>query len=191
MIRFLLMLYPRAWRERYGREILDLVAAEGMRPSDALDIARAAIQARLRASTGAFRRGGPMTAGPIHRHPTAWAIAGAVLLLPTTAFVAGSLAAYQFGLVAIQGPMDRVAAAIDSFRVLDLLLVAAPLVALLLAALPLVRLDPGADAGEVVAVIRVRLRRANVAVIGVALVVGAALAWYFAGEVTFGGTARI
>jgi hypothetical protein len=124
-----------------------------------------------------------MTAGPIHRHPTAWATVGLVLLLPTAAFVIGSLAVYQLGLAALRGPMDRIAEGIGSYPGLDLLLAAAPLIALGLAALPLVRVGRAPHGDDAVAVVRVSLRRANVAVMGVALALGVVLAWYVAGEV--------
>ena len=176
MIRILLLLYPRAWRQRYGDEVAELVRAEGLRPGDVVDIARASIRERLRAASRAFRGGTPM------RHPTAWAMAGLVLLLPTAAFVAGSLAAYQLGVAALRGPMDRVAASVGAVPALDLLLATAPLVAILLAALPLVRPGPAPDGSQAAAVIHLRVRRANVAVIGLALALGAVLAWYVAGE---------
>jgi hypothetical protein len=182
MIRLLLLLYPRGWRERYGDEVTDMVASEGLRPSDVLDLVRAGLGARLHAIASAFNRGAPMTARPIHRHPTAWAIAGLVVLLPTAAFVAGSLAAHQLGLAALRGPMDRVAEGIGSFPGLDLLLTAAPLIALGLAALPLMRIGTALDRDDAAAVIQLRLRRANLAVIGAALAIGAVLAWYAAGE---------
>jgi len=41
--RFLLRLYPRQWRERYGEEFLALVEGEGVRPRLILDVARAAV----------------------------------------------------------------------------------------------------------------------------------------------------
>jgi hypothetical protein len=183
MIRLLLRLYPRAWRERYGDELRDLVAAEGLRPSDAWDIARAAVVARVRSAATRMLRGETMTIGPAWRHPTAWAIAGFAVLLPTALFVAGSLAAYQLGLVALQGPMDRIGALADEWRALGVLLVGAPVLALALAALPLLRLERGSVTHEAAAIIAVRVRRLNIAIIAAAVLIGAALAWYFVGEV--------
>src|SRR5690349_10877672 len=43
----LLLLYPRAWRERYGEEFLATLGADPLRPSQVLDIVRGAIDARL------------------------------------------------------------------------------------------------------------------------------------------------
>lgn len=183
MIRLLLRLYPRAWRERYGEEMLDLVAAEGLRLSDAADLARTALIERLKSAAGVIKRGEPMTVGPAWRHPTALAIAGLFLLLPTACFVVASVAAYQLGLAALQGPMDRFGAMADEWAVLDLALVGAPVLAIALATLPLLRMERAAASAEPEAIIAVRMRRLNIAVIGAALVIGVVLAWYFVGEV--------
>jgi hypothetical protein len=43
----LLRLYPRAWRERYGEEFLDLVGDEDLRPGLLLDVLAGALDARL------------------------------------------------------------------------------------------------------------------------------------------------
>lgn len=43
----LVRLYPRAWRDRYGGELLDLLAATPVTPPTLLDLARGAIDARL------------------------------------------------------------------------------------------------------------------------------------------------
>ena len=47
-MRWLLRLFPRAWRERYGNELLELLTETGLSTRDLLDILRAALDARLR-----------------------------------------------------------------------------------------------------------------------------------------------
>jgi hypothetical protein len=47
VIRGLLRLYPRAWRERYGDEFAALITAEGLRPRVLLDVLRSALGERL------------------------------------------------------------------------------------------------------------------------------------------------
>ena len=44
---FLLRLYPRAWRERYGAELADLLARERLTPRLALDLLTGALDAQL------------------------------------------------------------------------------------------------------------------------------------------------
>jgi hypothetical protein len=56
----LLLLYPRAWRERYGEEFLATLGAEPLRPSQVLDIVRGAIDARV---SGDVRQTMPASAG--------------------------------------------------------------------------------------------------------------------------------
>lgn len=43
----LLRLYPRAWRERYGDELLALVGRGALRPQEVIDIVSGAIDAWL------------------------------------------------------------------------------------------------------------------------------------------------
>ncbi len=43
----LLLLYPRAWRDRYGEEFLATLGTDPLRPSQVLDIVRGAIDARV------------------------------------------------------------------------------------------------------------------------------------------------
>jgi hypothetical protein len=46
-VKYLLRLYPRAWRERYGEEFAALVESQPLRPGLVLDILAGAIDARL------------------------------------------------------------------------------------------------------------------------------------------------
>jgi hypothetical protein len=50
-LRRLLILYPRAWRARYGDEMADLLATRPPRRSDALDLMRGALDAHLHPPT--------------------------------------------------------------------------------------------------------------------------------------------
>lgn len=177
MNRWLLRLFPAAWRARYGAELLDLVDETGMTPRVAADVARAGMAERARAVREALTGGTSMIFGPAWRHPTAWAVAGAVVLLPS--FVAVALAA-----LAITGPFNDL---LNSQRVLDLALVLGPALAALLAALPLVRIgysrvDSGSEAS-----LSVRLRAANVVVV----VVGLGIACFLVGHILFESVMQI
>src|SRR3954454_2470614 len=83
MTRWLLRLYPGAWRARYGEELAALVDDTGLTPRVAIDLARAGTKERARAARAALTGGASMTFGPAWRHPTAWAVAGAIVVLPT------------------------------------------------------------------------------------------------------------
>lgn len=54
-MKWLIRLYPRRWRERYGEEFAALLQARPARPRDILDIVRSALEARIfRHSRGAL-----------------------------------------------------------------------------------------------------------------------------------------
>jgi len=123
-----------------------------------------------------------MTIGPAWRHPTAFALLGAVLLLPTLAFVGMSVLAYQLGFDAIRAVGDPVSETLQRVRILDLLLVAAPPLAFLAALAPLVRLGIEKRDGGLQAVVAVRARALNVLIGLVALALAGVLVWHIVFE---------
>ena len=123
-----------------------------------------------------------MLIGPAYRHPGRLALLALIVLTPTLLFVVGSLLAYQLGVQAFVGPMESANAILNGQRVLDLLLVMSPAIALLLALIPLVRLDfRTSDVGRE-AVVGLRMRAANVAVGLIALAIGGVLLWHIVFE---------
>jgi len=172
MTRLLMRFFPAAWRSRYGQELTDLVSETGLTPRVAADIARAGTSERVRAARAALNGGTSMTFGPAWRHPTAWAVVGAVVLLPTLAFVVVS------AFVTVT-PFESV---LSTQRYLDLALVVAPAVAALLAAVPLVRLNfTRVEGGSSEASLSVRLRAVNMVVV----VVGLGVACLLVGHILF------
>ena len=123
-----------------------------------------------------------MTIGLAWRHPTAWAVAAGVVLLPTLFFVAVSILTYQLGVTGLASVADPLNSWLDSQRFLDLLLVIAPAMAVLLAAVPLLRLSVSTEDGDQLATIGIRLRVANVVVGVVALLTGALLVGHIVAE---------
>jgi hypothetical protein len=175
MTRLLTRIYPRAWRERYGDELSDLIDATGLTPRIAMDVARGAAREWTNAARFALTGGVTMVIGPAWRHPTSWALVSLVVLAPTLTMVVLSLFAYQLGMTGLITFMEPVTRWLNSQRLLDALLVGAPAVAFLLAAAPLLRLELRmSDTGRE-AVLGVRLRAVNVVIGLVALVVGGLL----------------
>jgi hypothetical protein len=175
MIRLLLFLYPRAWRERYGDELADLVGDTGVSSAVAIDLARGAFAQWAVVARNALNGGTTMVIGPAYRHPRSWALLALLLLAPTLLFTTLSLLTYQLGLTGLSGVMDPVNRWLDGQRVLDLLLVAAPVVALLLAVAPLVRVElRSSDSGRE-AVLGLRLKGLNMVVGLLALLIGGLL----------------
>jgi hypothetical protein len=182
MSRLITRLYPRAWRERYGEELSDLIDETGMTPRVALDIARGAArewasQARLAAAGG-----GTMIIGPAWRHPQAWAVIALVTIAPTAVFVLLSIAAYQLGATWLVGFMDPLTRWMQSVRVVDVLLVVSPAIALLIAAAPLLRLELHNSQTGREAIVGVRLKAANVIVGLFALLIGVLLVGHILAE---------
>jgi hypothetical protein len=174
----LLVCYPAAWRRRYGDELLDLVSELPLTPRVALDLASSGLGLRARAARRAMQGDVDMTFRPAWRHPTAFAIAGALLLLPTTFIVVGSLLGYELGLTGIRDVLAPVQAAVTSVRAVDLLLVMAPALALAAAIAPLLRLGWERRDGTLQAVLTVRALALNVVIGLVAIGVGSVLLWH-------------
>jgi hypothetical protein len=123
-----------------------------------------------------------MAIQPAWRHPTAFAVAGALLLLPTFCLVVGSLLGYELGLTGLLGIVAPIQATAASIRAVDLFLVAAPALALAAAIAPLVRLGWERRDGTLQAVLAVRALALNLAIALVAVAVGSLLAWHIVVE---------
>lgn len=179
--RLLLRCYPPAWRRRYGDELLALLDDAGLNPRTAIDVAAAGIRQRAhsvrRALTGVFS----MMTGP-ERHPTAYALVAALLLLPSLVLVTGSLLAYQLGVQPVRVALEPVLVTIGGWRVVDLWLQAAPLLAAAAALAPVVHLRLDRHDSAMRAVVTIRALALNLVVAMLALGVGGALVWYVVSE---------
>jgi hypothetical protein len=175
MTRLLLRLYPARWRARYGDELSALLADTRPGPRAWIDLARGGLREHVRAV-----RNGGMTVKleAAWRHPGRWSVIAALLILPTALAVGLSLLAHEFGATAVAAWVDPVMRAVDGARPVDLYLVVAPLLGMAVARAPLLRLDV-AD-GE--ARIAIRARAANLAVAGVAFVLGLLLIGHIVAE---------
>ena len=117
LARAAVRLHPRLWRARYEDEVADLVDESDSSLADAADLARSAWREHLNG-------GAPMRFEPAYRHPSAFALAAGLLLLPTLAVVALSLLGHELGLGAVATVTDPWVAWIDTVRPVDLALVA-------------------------------------------------------------------
>jgi hypothetical protein len=173
MRRWLLRVYPARWRERYGDEIRELLDQTGIGPREVVDVMRGGIAERAVAARRLMAQGGmQMVIGPAWRHPTAWAAVAALLIAPSVLVLSWGL------LFNIAVPND----ALETYRALDLLLVMAPLPAVLLAMAPLVRLELRHGQAGTEAVVGLRLRAVNLLVGAVALLLGVFLAGHIVVE---------
>ncbi len=182
MTRLITRLYPRAWRERYGEELSDLIDETGISPRVAFDVARGAAREWTSNARLAVAGGGTMVIGPAWRHPRMWAVIALFVLAPTALFVLLSIFAYQLGATWLIGYMDPVTRWLQSVRIVDLILVMSPGLALLFAAAPLLRLEVRNEDSGREAILGVRLKAANVAIGLLALLIGVLLVGHILAE---------
>ena len=180
--RLLLRCYPAAWRRRYGDELLDLLSEDPVTARVVVDVAATGLTLRLRAARAALQGDTVMTIRPAWRHPTAFAVIGALLILPTFLFVAASLLSYELGFNAIREAVAPIQATITSVRALDLFLVLAPALAALAAIAPLLRLGWERREGTLQAVLTVRALAFNLVVGLLAIALGGVLIWHIVVE---------
>lgn len=185
-MRWLLRLYPRSWRARYGVELEALLDELPRTPSVAIDLLRGAVVAHINSIGGS--RHMTVEPGPLGRHPTIAALGALLVTTPTLLFVGGSLLAYQLGLPGMVAWWEPISAAMTASRLADLALLGAPAVAVLLAVAPLVRVEFGAATGEWRAAVHLRPRPANLLVVLVAAALGAVLALHIAAEFLLEGS---
>ena len=186
MTRLITRLYPREWRERYGEELSDLIDETGMTPRVAIDVARGAAREWTSQARLALSGGGTMVIGPAWRHPQLWAAIALIVIAPTALFVLLSIFAYQLGATWLVTFMEPVTRWMQSVRVVDLILVVSPAIALLIAAAPLVRLELHREATGREAVLGVRLKAANVLIGLLALFIGVLIVGHILTESVLG-----
>jgi hypothetical protein len=182
MTRLITRLYPRAWRERYGDELSELIDETGMTPRVAVDVARGAAREWTSQARLAVAGGGSMVIGPAWRHPQMWALAAFVVLAPTALFVGLSILAYELGQTWLIGFMDPVTRWMQGARMVDLILVVSPVIALVIAAAPLLRLELRKNDSGGTAVIEVRMKVLNWLIGLFALLIGALLLGHIVAE---------
>ncbi len=191
-MRPILRLYPSAWRRRYGEELSDLLDDLPNTPATTLDLLRGAVTVQFRSLTDRLAprlvaAGGlTMPTHPLQRHPTATAVVAALLLAPTAIFVAVSFLTYQLKLPGWATAVDPVMDGLGQApRIVDLFLLAAPFLAFLIAALPLIGLRLERVDGELRITFALRARVLNLIVAALCVVVGGFLASHLVAEFLF------
>jgi hypothetical protein len=191
-MKAILRLYPAAWRRRYGEELSDLLDEMPSTAATTVDLLRGAATLHMRALLDRLAPrmlpagGAPMPTHPLQRHPTAWALVAVLVAAPTAIFVTLSFLAYQLEVPGLQAWLDPFVVGLQQAPgIVDLLLGAAPFVAFVLAALPLVGLRLERVDGELRVTLAMRARALNLIVLALCVVVGGALVNYLLVEFLF------
>jgi len=191
-MRPILRLYPSAWRRRYGDELSDLLDEMPSSAATTLDLLRGAVIQHFRAlvdrvAPRLVSAGGPsMPTHPPQRHPTASALVAALIAAPTVIFVTVSFLAYQLELPGMQAWLQPFMDGLQQApRIVDLSLLAAPFIAFVLAALPLIGFRMERVDGEVRMTVSLRARSLNLIVIGLCVVFGGFLVSHLIVEFLF------
>ncbi len=87
--RWWLWLFPRAWRERYGVELADLLHARPPNGRDVFDLLRSAVWLRFQAAPVQVRTAGGLSMSLVRR-PLAWI--SLLLVLPSVVFLLAAAA---------------------------------------------------------------------------------------------------
>jgi hypothetical protein len=188
----ILRLYPVAWRRRYGDELSDLIDEMPATPATTIDLLRGAATLHMRALLDRVAPrllpagGSPMPTHPLQRHPTATALVAALITTPTMIFVGLSFLAYQLELPGMQTWLQPFMDGLSQVpRIVDLFLLAAPFIAFVIAAVPLMGLRTERVDGELRVTLALRARTLNLIVLAVCVVVGGFLASHLLVEFLF------
>ena len=188
----ILRLYPSAWRRRYGEELSALLDEMPSTPAITVDLLRGAVSLHVRGlldrvAPRLLTAGGPpMPTHSLQRHPTAWALIAVLIAAPTGVFVTLSFLAYQVELSGMQAWLQPFMEGLQQApRIVDLFLLAAPFLAFVLAALPLIGLRLERVDGELRVTVALRARTLNLLVLALCLVVGGFLVSHLIVEFLF------
>ena len=188
----ILRLYPLAWRRRYGDELSDLLEEMPSSAGTTLDLLRGAVVMHMRAlldrvAPRLVSAGGPpMPTHALQRHPTASALVAALIAAPTVIFVTVSFLAYQLELPGMQAWLEPFMAGLQQApRIVDLFLLAAPFIAFVLAALPLIGLRLERVDGELRITLALRAHTLNMLVLAICVVFGGFLVSHLVVEFLF------
>ena len=104
-------------------------------------------------------------------------------MLPTTTFVMLSVLAYELGLIGLQPVIGPILEALPTVALVNLFLQVAPMLALVVALVPLVGIGLSRCWRELLLTLALRPRAPNLAVIGLCVLVGVIATWHHVVEV--------
>ena len=186
--RLLLRTYPPSWRRRYGPEYAALLEDLAPKPSTITDTVRTGIALSANAvSSSVLTTGGPeVTIDFGGWHARAFAMLAILVALPTTIVLALSGLAYNLNITAIANAIDPLVRSLSTSRLMGLALMAAPVLALVIAVLPVLRFSIHRENGELMISFAIRGRTLTMVAVVLSLLLIAFFAEHSAAEFLFG-----
>jgi hypothetical protein len=182
LILLAVSLYPARWRARYGDEFIELLQQADSSAATLLDVLVNGSKARVRHVQARTLDGGRSMFHGALRDPERLALFGLAAMLPTAVLVTVAVLKYVFG---VAGPFDAIEPAmtpIVTHPIGETFFVLAPYVALLLALVPVTRLELGWRAGRLSATVQVATPALNLAVALTSLLLAGFMLLYWVAE---------
>jgi len=188
LARVLIRAYPPAWRRRYGTEYAALLEDVAPTPATIADAVGAGIALRAKAvSSSLLTSGGPaVTIDFGGWHARTFALLAILIALPTTLVLALSGLAYNLNFPGVAGAVEAIQSQIGSSRIVYLGLMGAPVVAFVIAVLPVLRFSIHREGGELMISFAIRGRRLTLVAVLLSLLLIAFFAGHNASELVFG-----
>jgi hypothetical protein len=188
LARLIARAYPPSWRARYGPEYAALLEDLPASPSTVFDAMRAGLVLRARALSNALiTSGGPaVTIDFGGWHARSFALLAILVALPTTIVLALSALAYNVGVPGMAAAIDPIQRQLSQSKIIGLGLMAAPILAFVIAVLPVLRFSIRREAGDLMISFAIRGRTLTLVAVVLSLLLIAFFGMHSAAEFLFG-----
>jgi hypothetical protein len=187
LARLLTRAYPPAWRRRYGIEYAALLEDVPATPSAVADAVGTAVALRARSAQSLITSGGPaVTIDFGGWHARTFALLAILVALPTTLVLALSGLAYNLNIPGVAAAIEPISRQVGNSRIVYLGLMAAPVLAFVIAVLPVLRFSIRREGGELMISFAIRGRWLTLVAVVLSLLLIAFFAGHNATELVFG-----
>lgn len=187
LARLLTRAYPPAWRRRYGIEYAALLEDVPATPSAVADAVGTAVALRARSAQSLITSGGPaVTIDFGGWHARTFALLSILVALPTTLVLALSGLAYNLNIPGVAAAIEPISRQVGNSRIVYLGLMAAPVLAFVIAVLPVLRFSIRREGGELMISFAIRGRWLTLVAVVLSLLLIAFFAGHNATELVFG-----
>lgn len=188
LARLLVRAYPPAWRRRYGTEYAALLEEVPATPTSIADALGTAITLRARSATRSLitSGGSAVTIDFGGWHARTFAVVAILVALPTTIVLALSGLAYNLRMPGLADAINPFIQSLSVSKLIGLGLMAAPVLAFVIAVVPVLRFSVHRENGELMISFAIRGRGLTLVAIVLSLLLAAFFAMHNAAEFLFG-----